>query len=907
MQVASNSFLNFNNYAFSGITTMTGGGTVSLGGSTTTINGTLAAPNLQLVAGMLSGTNVLSGMLTWSGGAMSGTMTIATNSVLNIVAGGGNGFYGLVFTNYGTVNWGNATIYGQANTNAQIYNYGLWNAQSDNTFVGGNAGGTTLFDNFGRFLKSGNGGTTTLDANVVFNNTGTVTAASGTLTINGGGTNSGSGTFGTTGSGLLDLNNITFANSTTFSGSEPVALGGSTTLNGVMTASNLQLVGGMLSGTNVLSGTLTWSGGAMSGTMTIATNSVLNIVAGGGNGFYGLVLTNHGTVNWSNTTIYGQADTNAQIYNYGLWNAQSDNTFVGGNEGGTTLFDNFGTFLKSGNSGTTTLDAAVVFNNTGTVNVESGTLDLNGPDLNNGGGFTTASGGFINFYNFIFTNSTTFTGVGGYLAGSANFGGTIAGTLTWAAGNLSGVMTLASNGVFNIVAGGGNGFYGFILTNYGTVNWTNTTIYGQADANAQIYNYGLWNAQSDNTFAGGNAGGTTLFDNFGTFLKSGNGGTTTLDVNVVFNNTGTVTAASGTLTINGGANSGSGTFAMTGSGLLGFDNYTFANNATITGGGTVSLGGATTTINGTLTASNLQLTAGALGGTNVLVGTLTWSGGTMAGTMTIATNSVFNIVAGGGNGFYGFVLTNYGTVNWGNTTIYGQADTNAQIYNYGLWNAQSDNTFVGGNAGGTTLFDNFGTFRKSGTTGTTTLNASVVFNNTGTFDAQSGTLSLNGSYNLTGGTLNFGISSLTSFGQIDLAGNPAPLTGTLSANLNDNYVPLAGNAFQVLNFTSSSGVFTRTNLPLAAVWQTTYHPANVTISVLQLVPAPVLQIAASLPNVVISWTTNSSGYLLNSTHSLAQPISWSLVTNNIVVSGSSKTVTIDADNGPQFFQLIGAQ
>ena len=57
----------------------------------------------------------------------------------------------------------------------------------------------------------------------------------------------------------------------------------------------------------------------------------------------------------------------------------------GGYGGGSTLFDNFGTFLKSGNTGTTMLDGGVVFNNTGTVNVESGTLDIEGGGTSSGG------------------------------------------------------------------------------------------------------------------------------------------------------------------------------------------------------------------------------------------------------------------------------------------------------------------------------------------------------------------------------------------------------------------------------------------------------------------------------------------------------------------------------------------
>ena len=56
-------------------------------------------------------------------------------------------------------------------------------------------------------------------------------------------------------------------------------------------------------------------------------------------------------------------------------------------------------------------------------------------------------------------------------------------------------------------------------------------------------------------------------------------------------------------------------------------------------------------------------------------------------------------------------------------------------------------------------------------------NINVPFYNTGTVDAESGILSLDGGYALAGGTLNFGITSLANFGQINLSG-AAALTGT---------------------------------------------------------------------------------------------------------------------------------
>jgi hypothetical protein len=356
------------------------------------------------------------------------------------------------------------------------------------------------------------------------------------------------------------------------------SMGGNTfTVNGpieVNAQGQFNLNGGELFGTNVLTGALTWSGGNIAGNMTVTTNSFFNIVAGGGDGFRGLVLSNYGTVTWTNTILYGINQSNAQIYNYGTWNAQSDNTFHGGNNGLTTLFDNFGTFVKSGNTGATVLDASVVFNNTGTVDVESGTLDIEGGGASTNCGFTTADGATLNFATtgYTFSNTNTFTGLGSYVTAGATFGGTVVGTLTLSGAStiFNGVLTLPTNSVLNIVTANSTVYLrGLALTNYGTVNWTNTTLEGYQNLNAQIYNYGMWNAQSDNTFIGANSVGTTLFDNFGTFVKSGNTGVTTLNGTVVFNNTGTVTVESGTLDIGGGT-SISGSFGTASGASLNF-------------------------------------------------------------------------------------------------------------------------------------------------------------------------------------------------------------------------------------------------------------------------------------------------------------------------------------------------
>jgi hypothetical protein len=387
--------------------------------------------------------------------------------------------------------------------------------------------------------------------------------------------------------------------------------------------------------------------------------------------------------------------------------------------------------------------------------------------------------------------------------------------------------------------------------------------------------------------------------------KSGTTGLTALDGHVAFTNTGTVDAESGTLGFaGGGASSGAGTFYSAGGGsnsVLG-NTYTFSSSSNFSGPGGMVLAAGTTVVSGVMTTPNLQLLPGAtLTGTNVLEGTLNWSGGILKGTLTVSNNSVLNIAYGGGaeKDMAGLTLTNLGTVNCSNAQIYGGGGAQCFIFNYGLWDAQSNNSlYGGGNNGGTTVIDNFGTFLS---TGTNTLDANVLFTNSGTLYAQSGTLNLN-TCDLTGGTLNFGISGLTNFGVISLAGSPA-LTGTLSARLIGLYFPTVGSSFPVLTFSSpSSGAFTNTNLPPVEVWQTTYNPANVTIQVLR--SAVALSLVTSPPNIILSWSTNDSAFVLNWTASLAPPIAWTPLTSGITVSGPNNTFTTNTSSAKRFYTLI---
>jgi hypothetical protein len=846
----------------SGICNIASGAIFSPSGNYTFTNSTTFS-GAGVISGFLIGNNaVLNGTLTSSGVTMSGSLTLSSNTMLNI-AGSGltiNGFYSgfAALTNYGTVVWTNAILHGDYSP--QIYNYGLWNAQADSTFVGEGSTGNTIFNNFGTFRKSAGSGTTTMDGNTIFNNTGALDIQSGTLAIQ---TGSGSGTCNIAAGAVLSLNsNYTLTNSTTFSGSGSI--------NGFLIGNNA-----------VLNGTLTASGATMSGVLTLASNAVLNVGTSGlaVNGFYAGVatLTNLGTVAWTNGSLNG--DYSPQIYNYGLWNAQADNTFVGQGSSGTTTFNNFGTFRKSAGSGTTTLNGTTVFNNTGALDIESGTLAIQTGsgsgtcNITNGAIFSPGSG-------YTFTSNTTFSGAGvtsGLLTGN---NAVLSGVLTASGATAYGTLTLASNSVLNIGAAGLN-FNGSILTNYGTVTWsaaTNLT----GDVSPQIYNYGLWDAQSDNSFFGHQTSGNTTFINFGTFRKSAGSGTTTLDGNTTFNNSGALDVESGTLAIQTGG--GSGTCNIASGAIFSPGSYLLTNSTTFSGSGFVS---------GLFIGNNA-----------LLIGTLTSSGATMSGTLTLASNTVLNISTSGlkvnGSPSPAF-LTNYGTVSWSAGTLVG--DNSPQIFNYGLWNAQSNNTFSGQQSTGTTTFNNFGTFRKSSATGTTIIGDFMNFKNTGLLDVQSGTVNFTGNPTLVGGTVNFGINSLNSFGKITYSSG-ATLAGTLSVNLNNLFAPTTNNSFAVMTYSSQNGAFTNFILPSlpGLIWQTNYGSTTFTLSVTNIASFSLSSTATTVSGGAFSFsfgTVPGQTYQIQSTTNLA-PANW--VTNlTFQATNSSITFSNLINGNPQLF------
>ncbi|MGA3268671.1 MAG: hypothetical protein ABSE16_17855 [Verrucomicrobiota bacterium] len=435
---------------------------------------------------------------------------------------------------------------------------------------------------------------------------------------------------------------------------------------------------------------------------------------------------------------------------------------------------------------------------------------------------------------------------------------TINGQFNWSGGTLSGSpLTIATNGLLTI-SGTATLFLENSLTNEGTVVMTNSggfivsysTVFGYSGLVENLPG-ALWNIQNDQSISPYYVG-PAYFHNAGTLVKSGQTGATT--IYVPFNNCGSATALQGTLNFGGGGTL-AGTFTATNAGSILFSGGDFTNSVptTVNGPGVVELTGGNLTLltdvitnlpltGGNLilgpsfqggTITNLTLSGAMLLSTNTVTGNFNWSAGMLSAPLTIAPNGLLTLV-GGATHYLQNALTNAGTVvmtNSGSLVVSYSSGVGyfGLIENLpgALWDIQNDQT-ISPNYLGPAYFQNAGTVRKSGGTGTTTV--SIPFYNSGMVTVQSGTLALNDGFTPTGGELQFGLSSPTSYGTMSISGN-ATLGGTVGVIWLNGFVPLSGNAFTVLNYGSFTGLFTNTDFPTAVLWQINYGPTSFSVSV----------------------------------------------------------------------------
>lgn len=366
-----------------------GAGTLSLGdGGTHNLNGDIYADNAAFWGGTLNGTHTLHG--TWSmlsnGGSMAttGTTTIASDGTWNFLAG--TNLRGRTFVNEGTVNQG--TLNGtsgqiELSPDTLIQNHGTWNALSQgDLIVSQNTPKGGLFENYGTFNKTGTG-TYTVSSGYGgpgFTNHGTVNVDAGTLTLNYATTFSGSSVVNiASGASLYMADGTNNAQSgARFQGAGTVSFGtGQHNLNGDIYADHATIGSGTLNGTHTLHGSwslLYYPNIATAGTTTIASDGTWQFGAPTNN-ISNRSFVNDGAITHTDGALVLNASST--ISNHGTWTESSGSTISSsGHLQG--LIENTGTFIKTG-ANTTTIDhgSGPAFSNTGTVDVQQGTLQLN--------------------------------------------------------------------------------------------------------------------------------------------------------------------------------------------------------------------------------------------------------------------------------------------------------------------------------------------------------------------------------------------------------------------------------------------------------------------------------------------------------------------------------------------------
>ena len=610
--------------------------------------------------GTIGGTATLSA----AGGAFlsGGLQTGAGETALFNASGIGGAIQldgGRSLRNNGRLDWSAGAIaLGAGDGGAVTHAASLTNAASGLLYITANARltavGASTVTNAGLMVAQAGSGQVDIDAPLI--NSGNLQLPSGTLSLNGGGSSAGDhiftdgaatlrfgatqgsatgGSFAISGGLYAAANTVVDGGTLDVSGASGAVFpsllklaSGRLALGALSIVDQNQLTqtGGVLAGT----GTLTVFGGAAltGGVQTGAGVTRLLNTSVIGSGFQvdgGRTIRNDSLMNWSSGTIdLGAGDGGALTHAATLATTASGVFYVTAAGGriashGAGVVSNAGVMALNAGAGRVDIDAA--FLNSGVVQVQSGTLSINGGGTMTGQMFagaqaivqfgTVAGGGA----GGAFAVSGVSYGVGRTVvngatldvsgASGAGFGTSLsigAGLLQLGALNASsGVLSLSGSGVLTgsgfFFVGGNAVLSGGLQTGSGvTVLTAPTTIVGSTsvDGGRTVVNTSslVWNGGSIGLGSGdggvgahagtlnnnsgavfeiqtdGGLSGAGTINNGGTIVKSGGLGTTTLNA-AVNNGGGTIVATAGTLSLAQGA-TGAGTFILDGAATLDF-------------------------------------------------------------------------------------------------------------------------------------------------------------------------------------------------------------------------------------------------------------------------------------------------------------------------------------------------
>lgn len=812
--------------------TVTGGASLSVAEASSISN------TFTLADGVLGGAGnfTANAASSWTGGEMTGSGRFIVGAGGSFsMSGTGTKFMRKTIENHSAnAEWTGGTWFFD-NANFDNMAGGVFTAAGAN--LGPVGGSSNAINNAGTFNK-----TTTsnlfLNNGVAINNSGTLNIQGGSLQVFGGGSNTGAidvsaGStlfFGTnfthgpastisgagnvsfhfsnhsissgfTATGLVDLflANVTIGSSFNSSG---VNVNNSTlTVNadqtwGALSLTNFPSFGG--SGNVMVTGATTWSDGQITGGGTLTAMGGVSMT--GGTKTLARVLENGGAGSWSSGTLFFQ---NATLRNLasGTFDISAS---TAGPIAGTNKIDNLGTLNKTSAS-EFVINPGITFDNSGTVNVQAGTMTLFGGGSNTG--TMNVSDGATLQFGAAYTHGVTSTIQG-------------AGGVTFAGGNHD------VQGLFSVE--------GPVRLTFGTA-----TISSSFDASSVLVRTGSMTVNANQDW------GALTVDNFATLNGAGS-----------FDVAGSTLWTSGTI-------GGGGTLTAMGTTTLNGDTKTLARALEIGGDGTWSAGALffQNAALRVLAGGSLDIsanTAGAVAGTNSIsnagtmvksgpstfvvnpgisfsnTGTLDVTGGTMSLLSGVQQTVGSTLAAGTWKVRDGATLaisnTGY-TANNATIELHGAGSSFAAVNqltsNNGLLKLMDGRAFNFLTAG--ELFFNAGTFVKGGT-GVTQVTGTTIVQNSGTFRVESGEFRTPNGFTSTG-TVHVGAEGLLTLqsgysqgangtlrvdiggggvdsasGRVVVTGN-ASLNGTLEVGLVGGFEPVWGDSYTILEYTTYSNGF----------------------------------------------------------------------------------------------------
>ena len=417
------------------------------------------------------------------------------------------------------------------------------------------------------------------------------------------------------------------------------------------------------------------------------------------------------------------------------------------------------------------------FANSGTIEVQAGTLQLGSErGMTSSGTFTVAAGSTLDLTGGgSFNYSGSFSGTGQGTVQLAN--GTVnalSGALTfnfapglfqWTGGainvGVSGFATTLTNLGTMTLAGANTKFFGGTLANQGTIVQAGTGNLELFSNNSStiVNNTGTYDLQGDGGISTSGSFGGNRIDNTGTFRKSSGTGTST--ISPIFNSQGgTIEVQSGTLAFSGGGTDSGGVFKAGAAAVLNFTGAARTMTGTYSGSGQgavqlntnlfIGLSGAIFDFDDTIFQwINGNIDGGGTGLTNV-------------GAMTIA-GLTCNLI---GNLNNAGVIIHTGP---GQLALFNDGGHGAILANLagGLYEIRGDGSIIDGPGNNSTphRFENAGMVRKTAGTGVSEITP-FTFVNSGTIEVQTGTIRLGNERGMTSS----GAFSVAAGARLDLTG-----------------------------------------------------------------------------------------------------------------------------------------